>query len=97
MKRVLFASGLCLAMLLSAVFVFMPSGLAKTILPGPQKENVIESLLKMPAPAPPNPLEPNQERDESFYDPQRPPSDDAPIDDLIDYWTNQSAQYRGSL
>jgi hypothetical protein len=97
MKRSLLACGLCLAMLLVAVFVFMPTGIAKSVLPGPQKENVIESLLSMPAPPPPNPLEPARTRDESFFDPQKPPADDAPIEDLVDYWTSQSGQYRGSL
>jgi hypothetical protein len=98
MKRFVLACLLCSAMLGLTIFVFMPRGSAKALSSTPAKENVIEALLNLPAPPPPNPLEPGPfQRDENFYDPKNPPPDDASIDDLIDYWTHQSGGYRGEL
>lgn len=101
MKRTILALGLCTVMLGMSVFVFMPKGLAQGVFSprsfNREKENVLEALLNLPAPPPPNPLDVAGERDESFYDPKKPPPDDAPIDDLIDYWSRQSSGYRGSL
>ena len=88
-------------MLGCGVFVLMPKSLAQGLFAnGPfrrQKEDVIEALLNLPAPPPPNPLDSRNARDENFYDPKKPPPDDAPIDDLIDYWSHQSQGYRGTL
>ena len=87
-------------MLATAVFVFMPAGLAKGLFvpAAPQKENVLEALLDLPAPPPPNPLETQRSHDDSFYDPKNPPPDNAPIEDLIDYWQRQTqANYRGGV
>src|SRR5689334_15777829 len=97
MKRFLLACGLCSAMLATAVFVFMPAGLAKGLSSGsaPQKENVLQALLDLPAPPPPNPLESVRAHDASFYDPKNPPPDNAPIQDLLDYWRHFSENYRG--
>jgi hypothetical protein len=92
---------LCAAMLGCGVFVFMPRSLAQGFFGAnpfrQERENVVETLLNLPAPPPPNPLDPPNARDESFYDPKKPPVDDAPIDDLIDYWSHQSEGYRGAL
>ena len=97
-KRAALAVGLCSAMLGLAVFVFMPIGSAQAIFPGEfKKENVIEALLDLPAPPPPNPLDIPTVRDESFYDPKKPPPDDAPIEDLLDYWSRQAESNRGAL
>jgi hypothetical protein len=87
-------------MLATAVFVFMPVGSAKGLFgpAAPQKENVLEALLDLPAPPPPNPLETQRSHDDSFYDPKNPPPDNAPIEDLIDYWHRQTqANYRGGV
>ena len=86
-------------MLATAVFLFMPSSLAKALFSPavPQKENVLEALLDLPAPPPINPLETTRARDDAFYDPRTPPPDNAPIEDLIDYWSHQSNNYRGVL
>ncbi|HVE58709.1 MAG TPA: hypothetical protein VNB22_17885 [Pyrinomonadaceae bacterium] len=84
MKRFLSSVALCLSLLLIGLFFFMPAGEAQTtILPG---------LLSMPAPPPPNPFyRPTlTERDENFFDKKNPPSDDAPIQDLLDYWKHQN-------
>jgi HEAT repeat protein len=80
-----------------AVFVLTPGGSAESFWQSAPKENVLEALLSLPAPPPPNPLMPLRLRDEKFYDRKNPPPDNAPIDDLIDYWTHQAGDYRGSL
>jgi hypothetical protein len=97
MKRFILTLFLCSAMLAIGVFMFSPGSLAKMLEPRPAKENLIEALLNMPAPPPPNPLETASRHDASFYDTKNPPSDDAPIGDLVDYWTHQSSQFRGAL
>jgi hypothetical protein len=86
-------------MLATAAFVLMPKGIAKSFFPRqvPAKENVLQALLELPAPPPPNPLEAARARDDSFYDPKNPPPDNAPIDELMDYWSHQSENYRGVL
>ena len=54
----------------------------------------IAGLLKLPAPPPPNPLvHAVTTRPEKFYDRLKPPDDNAPIEELIDYWTTQSSAY----
>ena len=85
-------------MLAIGIFVLMPASAARSLFgtPGPEK-NLVEELLDLPAPPPPNPLEPARPRDESFYDPKNPPPDDAPIQDLIDYWSHFRENYRGVL
>lgn len=82
MKRFLSAVGLCIFLLLFGLFVFLPTTTAE--------KNLLESLLRLPAPPPPNPLIINNrtERGIDFYNKNKPPSDDAPIDDLVAYWQN---------
>ncbi|HEY0427406.1 MAG TPA: HEAT repeat domain-containing protein [Pyrinomonadaceae bacterium] len=59
--------------------------------------NLIKQLLDLPAPPPKNPSEESKpkkaEREKEFFADERVPSDEAPIEDLIDYWTNQSRTY----
>jgi len=49
-------------------------------------------LLQLPAPPPPNPAVPKMTgvHDDAFYRRDNPPPDNAPIDDLIDYWGRQT-------
>ncbi|MBK8303865.1 MAG: hypothetical protein IPK98_10875 [Chloracidobacterium sp.] len=50
-------------------------------------------MLRLPAPAPPNPLVPQTSlynRDEKFYSKSNVPKDNAPIDELLDYWLRQN-------
>jgi len=84
MRRFLSSVTLCILLLLIGLFLFMPSTEAEN--------NVLPGLLNLPAPPPPNPFyRPSQtERDEKFYDKKNPPSDDAPIEDLLDYWKYQN-------
>ena len=89
MKRFISALAFCVSLLvLLSVFLFPPAE---------AKENVVMKLLNLPAPPPPNPLVKGiRQRDQKFYDPNKPPNDDAPIEDLIDYWTNQSNNLSGT-
>jgi HEAT repeats len=60
------------------------------------KNDLLTSLLNLPGPPPPNPLVRRREaeRPESFFSKKTPPPDDAPIEDLMDYWQGQSERYR---
>ena len=88
MKRCLSAIALCLSLLVSAAFVLVHHTRAK--------ENPLKVLLDLPAPPPPNPVWSSGVRihNESFYDKKTPPPDNAPIEDLIDYWEHQSQTNR---
>lgn len=61
-----------------------------------QSNDLLPELLAMPAPPPPNPLVMRAEKDrpEEFYSKKNPPADDAPIDELVDYWKHQSQSYQ---
>lgn len=88
MKNLLISLSLLLVLTGFGAFVFLNTAGAQN--------NIITDLLKLPAPPPPNPFvkNPYKERDEGFYSKKTPPGDDAPIDDLLDYWRNQSANYQ---
>jgi hypothetical protein len=59
------------------------------------KDDPIAVLLTLPAPPPPNPLVERErgERDPKFYDKKNPPNDNAPIGDLLSYWSQISTAY----
>ena len=89
MKNLLISLGLLFVLLGFGSFVFMDTAAAQ--------KDLVPALLNLPAPPPPNPLRPSvelRERDEAFYNKKTPPDDDAPIEDLLDYWRNQSAAYQ---
>nr|HQU93282.1 hypothetical protein [Pyrinomonadaceae bacterium] len=87
MKRFFSALALCLSLLgiMSAWFYRAEAA----------KEDAILTLLNLPAPPPPNPLVkvPLGTRPAEFYDKQQPPPDNAPIEDLMDYWAKMSLGY----
>jgi hypothetical protein len=63
----------------------------------PPREDVVAALLKLPAPPPPNPLvNVRRDRSDKFFDRNSPPPDDAPIEDLLDYWRHQASNFRPS-
>ena len=89
MKRFLSAVAFCVVLLVVVSLSFLPSTEAQN--------NILQNLLDLPAPPPPNPLFYVREanRAGNFYDKKTPlPADDAPLEDLIDYWRTQSQNYR---
>jgi HEAT repeat protein len=60
------------------------------------KEDAIITLLNLPAPPPPNPLVTVRvgTRPPEFYDREQPPPDNAPIEDLMEYWSRMSSGYQ---
>lgn len=82
MKRFVSAVCLCVFLLVSGLFIFLPASGAQS--------SVLESLLNLPAPPPPNPLVESRLRDAQFYSKNNPPRDDAPVDDLMTYWQMQN-------
>ena len=80
MKRFLSAVGFCVFLLMFGLFVFLPSTNAE--------KRLLENLLNLPAPPPPNPLVVNVRgnRADIAFDKNKPPADDAPLEDLIAYW-----------
>ena len=89
MKRFLSAVVLCLGLMSVGMFSLLPNSSVA-------KENILQVLLDLPAPPPPNPFYKVNliKRTESFYDKNNPPKDDAPIEDLLDYWKHQNSTYR---
>lgn len=84
MKRFISALAFCsLLLILLSLFLFPPVE---------AKENPLLTLLNLPAPAPRNPLVAGTRgRDEKFYSKSNPPKDNAPIEELLDYWSHQSS------
>ncbi|MBL8125288.1 MAG: HEAT repeat domain-containing protein [Pyrinomonadaceae bacterium] len=89
MKRFTFALAFSSSLLMVLTFwLFGPKVKAK--------EDPVLTLLNLPAPPPPNPLVgvPTGTRPNSFYDKEAPPPDNAPIEDLLEYWSRQSVGYQ---
>ena len=90
MKRFISALTLCISLLiLLSVYLFPPVR---------AKENPILTLLNLPAPPPPNPDVHGLGglRDEKFYDKTNSPKDNAPIDEILDYWHRKNGEYQES-
>jgi hypothetical protein len=87
MKNLLISLSLLLVLISFGTLVFMDTAGAQN--------NLVGDLLNLPAPPPPNPLfnVAGRARDEKFYDKKNPPGDNAPIEDLIEYWQTQSTNY----
>ncbi|MBK7394005.1 MAG: HEAT repeat domain-containing protein [Chloracidobacterium sp.] len=91
LQRTLRAASLCVGLLVAGYFFlfYSSAGSGSTA----AKDDPIELLLRLPAPAPPNPLVPQTSlynRDEKFYSKSNVPKDNAPIDELLDYWLRQN-------
>jgi hypothetical protein len=85
-RRFLSALAFCICLLIAISFVLFP--------PVRAKEDPIAALLDLPAPPPPNPLvSPYRARDKDFYNKFKPPKDDAPIDEILEYWRTRSDSY----
>ncbi len=92
MKNFLAAIALCSAVLLICSFVIVRSvGAGGAV--GPNDEDIISILLQLPAPPAPNPLQKTiitKDRPATFYSKDNPPPDNAPIEDILDYWARQT-------
>ncbi len=91
LTRTLRAASLCTGLLVAGYFFlfYSSAGSGSTA----AKDDPIELLLRLPAPAPPNPLVPQTSlynREEKFYSKSNVPKDNAPIDELLDYWLRQN-------
>lgn len=89
MKNLFVALALFVSLIIFGFFVITRSIEA-------QSNDLLPQLLELPAPPPPNPLVPrySETRSEEFYSKKNPPADNAPIDELLDYWKRQSNQYQ---
>ncbi len=89
MKRFITAVALCGGLLTAALFFFLPYTRAES--------NPIIALLTLPAPPPPNQFgkvsDSAVKYDETANRATEPPSDDAPIEQLLAYWTTQNSLY----
>lgn len=91
MKRFFSAVVLCTSLLAILSLFLFPHARAE--------ENPLLTLLNLPAPPPYNPLvtlSPQRHR-EDFYSRSKPPGDDAPIEDLLDYWRRHGQAYLSDL
>src|SRR5258706_9453224 len=81
MKRFISALAFCISLLL-LLSAFLLKGVEAA------KKNPLVTLLNSPAPPPPNPLLTGlgRIRDPKFYNKNKPPKDDAPIHELLEYW-----------
>jgi len=80
MKRFFSALCLCSFLTLLGLFFFSPGSQAGS--------SLLADMLNLPAPPPPNSLTENfpHRRLDDFYDINNQPKDDAPLEDLLDYW-----------
>ena len=86
MTRFLSSIAFCSFLLLAGAFLMATSSMAK--------EDLITELLSMPAPPPPNPLIRNAPSNPEWtMDKRNPPDDDAPIEELMEYWSVQSSRF----
>src|SRR5260221_3478067 len=86
MKRFISALALCISLLV-LLSAFLYKGVEAA------KENPLVTLLNYPAPPPPNPfLGAQATRDPKFFNKGNPPKDNAPIAELLEYWTGLNNQ-----
>ncbi len=87
MKRLYTAIALCAALLLIEAAIFLPHTSAK--------DDPIAALLRLPAPPPPNPFNRAfSSNSAESYDKSKPPKDDAPTAEMLDYWAKMSSSYQ---
>ena len=84
MRRFLSTVAFCVFLLVFGLLVLLPSASAE--------KNLLQNLLNLPAPPPPNPLFKAAHRNipPESLDRDKPPSDDAPIEELLAYWQNEN-------
>jgi hypothetical protein len=77
MKKLAFKVGFCLLLAIAGFATFSPNSEAQN--------NIIERLLDLPAPPPPNAI--IERKPKKYYSLAEMPADDAPIEDLLGFWT----------
>lgn len=86
MKNLYITASLFVFLIVFSAFVFLPKSAAQN--------NVLNDLLSLPAPPPPNPdfsmTTDANSRSAEFYSQKNPPDDNAPIDEIMDYWQAQN-------
>ena len=88
MKRFFSTVAFCVFLFIFGWFVLSPHVAAE--------KNTLLSLLNLPAPPPLNPANsaPSTDFPPEFFNKNDPPDDDAPIEKLEAYWSEQSGNYR---
>ena len=88
MKRFLSTIAFCVFLFVFGLFFLLPSTQAE--------KNLLQNLLDLPAPPPPDSLVFKERKIflPDFYNKNKPPADDAPLEELLAYWQNQSGNYR---
>ena len=88
MIRFLSTIAFCVLLLILGSIVLLPAASAEN--------NILQNLLNLPAPPPPNPLNKTTRKKVSQepFDRNKPPVGDAPIEELLAYWRSQSASFR---
>jgi hypothetical protein len=84
MKNFVTAIVLCVFLIILGFGFLLPSTKAE--------DNILLNLLNLPSPPPPNPQVDlrRTNRNPEFYSKKTPPDDNAPIQDLIEYWEYQN-------
>lgn len=88
MKRFLSTIAFCVFLLLFGLVILLPSATAE--------KNLLQNLLNLPAPPPPNPL---TSANRKVYSPESverdtPPGDDAPLEELLGFWQRQNYAFQ---
>jgi hypothetical protein len=81
MKRTIRAAAFCLCLLIGGFYMLFGVAAAP--------EDPIDALLRLPAPPPPNPLVARPGNRYEAVALTNPPGDDAPIEELLEYWAMQ--------
>ena len=79
---------------ISALAILLACGLNISAQERAGSDEVLKQLLSAPAPTPRNgETTEKKERPENFFDKDNPPPDDAPLEDLFDYWKGRSEKF----
>ncbi len=90
-----------LLLLLIGIFCYVPTNNSVAQTRRIDSPEVLKQLFALPAPTPrhaatPDTTEPPKERPLDFFDESKPPPDDAPIEDIVEYWTRWAENSDGS-
>ena len=88
MKRFLSTIAFCVFLFICGLLFLLPSTQAE--------KNLLQSLLNLPAPPSPDSLILLNGKvfSPDFFSKNKPPADDAPLEELLAYWRSQSENYR---